>query len=163
VLSCSQNFTFTKCFTCSPPNFSIEISSLHSSPKADIKIKTYLNIEPNEDLSSAALSHQSPLLFALFYSFVNPLPSPQLIGNKRAVPGNFWDKYISFSRNKHSVTTNPPPLVTRYSTVGTAIGQRTGRPRNRASISSRCRKYFLFSSVQTGSGAPPTSYPMGTI
>jgi hypothetical protein len=47
----------------------------------------------------------------------------------------------------------------RYNSVGIATGYEL---EGRGSILDRGKIFFLFHSVQTGSGSPPASYPMGT-
>jgi hypothetical protein len=49
-----------------------------------------------------------------------------------------------------------------YSSFGKQTRLRAGWPRNRDSIPGRARNYFLFYSVQAGSGDHPVSYSMGT-
>jgi hypothetical protein len=50
----------------------------------------------------------------------------------------------------------------RDSSVGTATRLRAGRPRSQGSIPDRGKTFSLLYNIQTGPGAHPASYPMGT-
>jgi hypothetical protein len=50
----------------------------------------------------------------------------------------------------------------RFSYKESATGLRAGRPRNWDSILGRSKKLSLLCNFQTGSGAHPASYPVGT-